>query len=144
MDKHILLIEDDPGVAHAYLAGLRSQPTWRLYHANMLSSARTVLQSLDAEGIHCALIILDVNLPDSLGLAGIVNLRAFVREVTDGHPHVPIVALTGVEDPELRDEILRWGVQKYHVKGTMSLAVLRAIVREVLQNNGADNIPQPE
>ncbi len=139
MSYHILIVEDDPDSLRAYVRALRGVQGWNIHTADCLAAARSTLRDLDAHEIHCALIILDVNLPDSLGLAGIVNLRQFVKEVSEGTPPVAIVAVTGVEAADLRTEVLSWGVKNYHVKGTLSLALLRTLVQEALEG-GDDSV----
>ena len=140
---HILLVEDADDIARAYMAWLWSAGTYVLASATTLAEARTQLQQWDAQGIHCALILLDLNLPDSMGLAGIVNLRQFVREISDGDHPVPIIVLTGVVEEVLRQEVLSWGIKDYRVKALCSMSMLRDIVLEVLEKHG-DTDPPPD
>jgi len=105
----ILLIEDDPGDASliaAYLrparfAGLAPQ----LVVAASLNEARDKLKEAVPD-----LILLDLALPDSAGLAT-------VTAVHDLLPETPIVVLSGHRDAEFEAEVLEAGAQDYLVKG---------------------------
>ena len=128
----ILVIEDDPGdfeLVHAYvrLAGLG-----RGSAADPVVWAKTL-----AEGIVAArqgnpdVVLLDLSLPDSAGLAT-------VRAVRDALPALPIVVLTGLDDRHLALEALEAGAQDYLIKGqfehdALGRAIRHALVREKLE-----------
>jgi len=128
----ILAVEDDPGdfgliQAHARLAGLGSggkEPmAWAKTLANGIAAARS-----DKPDV----VLLDLSLPDSAGLATVQAMRAAL-------PGVPIVVLTGHDDSALAVAALQAGAQDYLVKGqfdhdALGRAVRNALVREALES----------
>lgn len=58
-----------------------------------------------------ALLLLDLQLPDAKGFAG---LQIVLRD----HPQVPVVVLSGAQDPHVREEALRLGAIAYLSKAT--------------------------
>ena len=129
----ILVIEDDPGdfgLIRAYmrLAGLvpgggKEPLTWAKTLAEGIAAAR---------GNKPDVVLLDLSLPDSAGLATVQVLRAAL-------PGVPIVVLTGHDDSALAVAALQAGAQDYLVKGqydhdALGRAVRNALVREALES----------
>ena len=128
----ILAVEDDPGDfglirAHVRLSGLELNAG-----KEPVAWAKTL-----AEGIAIArsnrpdVVLLDLSLPDSAGLATVQAMRAAL-------PGVPIVVLTGHDDSALAVAALQAGAQDYLVKGkfdhdTLGRAVRYALVREALE-----------
>ena len=129
----ILVIEDDPGDfglvrAHVRLSGL--------IKAGSGNEQLVWAKSLN-EGINAALcnkpdiVLLDLSLPDSSGLATVQAMRAAL-------PDVPIVILTGHDDALLDAATLEVGAQDYLVKGqfehdALGRAVRHALVRGALE-----------
>jgi PAS domain S-box-containing protein len=107
----ILIVEDDPGdfgLLDVYLrqAGFRSSTgksvsVWVKTLADGIATARR--QRPDV-------ILLDLSLPDSVGLR---TVEAMVAAL----PDVPIVVLTGLDDSQLAMAALEAGAQDYLVKG---------------------------
>ena len=129
----ILVIEDDPGdfgLIRAYmrLAGLvpgggKEPLTWAKTLAEGIAAARSNKPDV---------VLLDLTLPDSAGLATVQVLRAAL-------PGVPIVVLTGHDDSALAVAALQTGAQDYLVKGqydhdALGRAVRNALVREALES----------
>jgi DNA-binding NarL/FixJ family response regulator len=57
------------------------------------------------------LVLLDLQLPDAKGFAGLRILRR-------DHPTMPVVVLSGAQDERIRDEALRLGARAYLCKST--------------------------
>ncbi len=129
----ILVVEDDPGDfglirAHVRRAGLvpasgKEEVVWAKTLAEALALARR-----DKPDI----VLLDLSLPDSAGLATVRAARAAM-------PGVPLVVLTGNDDNELALAALHAGAQDYLVKGqfehdALGRAVRHALVREQLES----------
>jgi DNA-binding NtrC family response regulator len=74
------------------------------------------------------LVFLDLGLPESQGLATLV-------EVQRRHPEVPIVVVTGLADRELAAEAARRGAHDYLVKGHMTGELLVRVVRYALERH---------
>lgn len=107
----ILLIEDNLAFARLlqeYLNQAKSQE-FRLIHVQRLVEALQALEK-DQEAQHpFDVILLDLTLPDSQGLA---SLDPLMRQA----PNLPIVVLTNTNDDALAIEAVRLGAQDYLVK----------------------------
>jgi len=123
----VLLIEDNPGDARLIRDTLAQMelPRFELAHVDRLATGLARLAQDDVD-----VVLLDLSLPDSQGLATLVECQA-------NAPRVPIVVLTGLADEATALKALQQGAQDYLVKGkgNDSLArVLRyAIERQRLQ-----------
>jgi signal transduction histidine kinase len=71
---------------------------------------------------HFDLVLLDLSLPDSQGGASIAR-------VNQESPHIPIIALTGLNDPTIIANAVKYGAEDYLVKGTFKTdALIRAML----------------
>jgi diguanylate cyclase (GGDEF)-like protein/PAS domain S-box-containing protein len=116
-----LVVEDDPGdfgLVKAYLrqAGLGAGPEGLVW-------AKTLAEGI-AAGCHTApdVVLLDLSLPDSAGLATVQAMRAAL-------PAAPIVVLTGNNETALALATLESGAQDYLVKGRFDHDALGRAVR---------------
>ena len=129
----ILAVEDDPGDfglirAHVRLSGLgisgdKEPVAWAKTLADGIATARSNRPDV---------VLLDLSLPDSAGLATVQAMHAAL-------PGVPIVVLTGHDDSTLAVAALQAGAQDYLVKGKfdhdmLGRAVRYALVREALES----------
>ncbi len=108
MDQQIdvLLIEDNPGdvvLLREYLAECNG--ACHLITAERLATGLQVLAEQQV-----AVVLLDLNLPDSQGLNTLRKLQSEVKGI-------PIVILTGADDNRAAIEAVRSGAQDYLVKG---------------------------
>ena len=128
----ILVIEDDPGDFGLIRVHLRSAGLGHAGEGAPLRWAKTL-----AEGLSLArenkpdVVLLDLSLPDSSGIATVEALRAAL-------PGVPIVVLTGNDDNALALQAVQSGAQDYLVKGhfdhdMLGRAVRYALVRKKLE-----------
>jgi two-component system CheB/CheR fusion protein len=106
--RQVLLVEDNPGDADLVRAALQevdAEAAFELHHVQRLGEAllRVAQGGVDA-------VLLDLSLPDSLGLEGVERLRAAA-------PGLPIVVLTGMSGVGLK--ALTAGAQDYLVKGQL-------------------------
>ena len=87
-----------------------------------LTHAETLKQGLDRLGkTHFDVILLDLNLPDSSGLASVGNLLS-------AHSGTPVVVMTGIDDEDLGLRTVAAGAQDFLVKGQLDpAAAVRAI-----------------
>jgi diguanylate cyclase (GGDEF)-like protein len=122
----ILLVEDDP--LHATLAQAALQPPpegsdWRLTHVTTLGAACALAEPPD-------LVLLDLSLPDAKGLDTLRRLR-------ERFAFVPVVALTGEEDPRLEAAALDAGAQDFVGREEMTARTLRRVVRYAMERHRA-------
>lgn len=120
----LLLVEDNSGDARLLAETLVEAPGARfeLTHVGRLSEAAREL----AQG-QFDLVLLDLSLPDSMGLETFVRLHVTA-------PHLPYVVLTGLSDESVGLRTVRAGAQDFLIKGTMGpeqlvRALSHAIVR---------------
>lgn len=139
----ILAVEDDPGdfgLIKAYL---------RLAKFGIGGDKKPVIWAKTlAEGIAAAssgkpdVVLLDLSLPDSVGLATVQAMRTAL-------PGVPIVVLTGHNDDALAVAALQAGAQDYLVKGqfdhdALGRAVRYALVRHALELQLSESVQRLE
>jgi len=114
-DRHsVLLIEDNPGDARLIREMIAEDPDapFELHCADRLSHGLDFLASRPA-----GLVLLDLSLPDSLGL------ETFAR-VFEHSPAVPIIVLTGTDDSTVALKAVQGGAQDYLVKGKLDRELL--------------------
>ncbi|MEO0082330.1 MAG: HAMP domain-containing sensor histidine kinase, partial [candidate division WOR-3 bacterium] len=114
----ILLVEDNPGDAHLVQWCLtRPDPSrFVISHVVRLNEALSLVTETTFD-----VILLDLSLPDSTGLATVRKMRA-------GVAGIPILIMTGLDDEDTALTALREGAQDYLVKGHFdSMLLLRAI-----------------
>lgn len=77
------------------------------------------MQALDA-------ILLDLGLPDSMGLASVQAIR-------DGAPTTPVIVISGNEDPETGRGALALGAQDFVIKGRSEPAAIVRLIEYALE-----------
>ncbi|MDC0831549.1 ATP-binding protein [Geitlerinema sp. CS-897] len=127
----LLLVEDnaaDAQLMRKLLAadggserGSRERVQYELSWVETLQDARGAIaqQSFDA-------ILLDLSLPDSVGLETIATIAADA-------PDIPIVVLTGLDSEEIAAESLRNGAQDYLVKSEIRGPWLRRAIQYAIE-----------
>jgi phosphoserine phosphatase RsbU/P len=124
---HVLLIEDNQGDADfVRLRLVESNSDVEVTYADRLSTGLAALAVASP-----AVVLLDLNLPDSRGVDTF-------REVLDRAPRVPVVVLSGRDDEELAITAIHHGAQDYLVKGQfdgpqLGRAMRYAVERKALQ-----------
>jgi len=118
----VLLIEDNPGDAD--LVRLRLVEGKSDAYVNCVSRLSDGLACLDAETP--ALVLLDLNLPDSHG-------ADTFRRILQKAPNVPVVILSGTDDEALAIKAVHMGVQDYLVKGDITSKQLERALRYAVE-----------
>ena len=119
---HVLLIEDNPGdVDLVRVRLLESNSDLKVSCADRLS---TGLAALAVEPP--AVVLLDLNLPDSHG-------ADTFREVLNRAPNVPVIVLSGRDDEKLAITAIHQGAQDYLVKGQFDSGQLGRTVRYAVE-----------
>jgi signal transduction histidine kinase len=128
----ILLVEDNPGDAVLLDCALRGVQhlEFQLFHVLTL---REMAERLPAGEFD--VLVLDMDLPDSLGLDT-------VRRAVAAAPHVPIVVLTGGNDENTGLETLRLGAQDYAMKGDLDGWALARTIRYAIERKQAQRALQ--
>ncbi len=124
--NRVLLVEDDEGDALLVREGLSlAAPELELQRTATLSDA---LDALPGD-FSCAL--LDLGLPDTVGLDAL-------RQVREHAPTTAVVVLTGRADERLGIEALGAGAQDYLVKGEVDPEVIARAIRYAIERRRAE------
>ncbi|MBW3583882.1 MAG: PAS domain S-box protein [Euryarchaeota archaeon] len=118
----LLLIEDNPGDARLlenYLSEV--DPPYRLTWRRRLDEGLDLLHKEEPD-----LVLLDMTLPDSTGVKTVERLRA-------EHPDLPVIILSGIEDPRLAVEAMRAGAADYLFKGALDRQLVTRSIQYVLE-----------
>ncbi len=120
-----LLIEDNPGDARLIREVLREADTGHgaveLRHADHLTRG---LEQLAGDGVD--VVLLDLSLPDSQGLATFVTVHAAA-------PTVPVVVLSGLDDEGIAVRAVQEGAQDYLVKGKVDGGTILRSMRYAIE-----------
>ena len=122
---HILLIEDNPGDAD--LVRLRLVESNSDVQVNCVPRLSDALACLELDTP--ALVLLDLNLPDSHG-------AETFRRIMQKAPNVPVVILSGQDDEVLASKAVHQGVQDYLVKGDITSKQLERALRYAVERQG--------
>jgi signal transduction histidine kinase len=104
----VLLIEDNDADAALVAEALKSQENYIIERAATLKDAKGKLRDKAF-----AIVLLELNLPDSKGIDTFIALRS-------SFPEIPIVVLSALNDNQLAYDVVRRGAQDYLVKGIVS------------------------
>jgi DNA-binding NarL/FixJ family response regulator len=119
-----LIVEDHPLFADALQFAIRSVMTSvRFTHVSTLSAAKNAIRQTNDFG----LVLLDLQLPDTQGLEGLLELRRL-------SPKLPIVIISALSDPSVAKAAMVCGAAGFISKGAPTNAVLQGI-RDVLAGN---------
>jgi len=123
-----LLIEDNPADARVIREALAEVPD-AAFEVEWAEGLAKGLERLEGEAVD--LVLLDLHLPESRGLATFTTTQACA-------PDVPIIVWTGLDDRELALKAVRDGAQDYLVKGqvegpSLVRSMQNAVVRHRMQ-----------
>lgn len=124
-DSSVLLVEDSDSDALLIKVHLRSDTRFSVTHVDSLADACEAL--CNDNGIN--VVILDLNLPDSLGLETFSRLH-------ERFPATPVVILSGHDDEEVAIEAVRLGAQDYVPKGSVDAPLLVRSLLYAMERNG--------
>jgi two-component system, cell cycle response regulator len=126
----VLLVEDNSGDAMLIREMLHKHPQFEVHWTERLGTAQLWLQRTPFD-----VVLLDLGLPDSQGVATLTGLRAAA-------PKMPVIVLTVLSERETAVQALKSGAQDFLTKGRVDGHLLaRAILRHVA---GAAAAPPPE
>ena len=132
---HVLLIEDNPGDARLVCEAL-AEPSIQSFRVDWADRLSGGLDRLACGGFD--VILLDLGLPDSQGLATLTAIRASAA-------HIPVVVLSGVEDEEFAIQMVQAGAQDYLVKQYLNRHTLtRALRYAIERKRGEDALRESE
>lgn len=131
VDRHghvVILVEDDAGLRSAVERVLRAAG----FEAQSYASAEAALADHRLQWADC--LVVDLNLPAMSGLDLVDRVRQ--HGVT-----VPTVLITAHDEPRVRDEIKRRGIQHFLAKPFLGSALVRLLDSVITGSN--DDAPAP-
>lgn len=119
----VLHVEDNPGDARLMEEMLRSETEGelKLRTVNKLANASAVVAAGSVD-----VILLDLFLPDSQGTATLTTTLGFA-------PNIPVVVVTGLENPELAVEAIKLGAQDCLFKGDLTASLVQRVLRHAFE-----------
>lgn len=117
----VLLVEDNPGDARLLRETL--PVAFRIRHVERLDAAMAALRGGDTD-----VVLLDLSLPDSQGLATF-------RRLHGAFPEMAVIVLTGLADDEGAVQAVRDGAQDWLVKGHVGGDLLVRAIRYAIERN---------
>jgi len=127
LNRHpvVLLIEDEPGDARLIEWQLleRDPHAFVVHTARSMSSAQALI---DQQGLRPDVVLLDLNLPDSFGIASVERCRQFIE--------APIVVLTGLDDTSATQAAIQSGAEDYLTKGGDGASLRRSVRYAMLRH----------
>jgi len=121
----ILLVEEEPEGLAALRDTVEAIHDAR-YQVEWVDGLSRALQRLSLGGVD--VVLLDLDLPDSEGLATFERAKAF-------DPDVPILVLTSVDDEKTAMRTVQGGAQDYLVKGRVNEYVLVRSIRYAIERH---------
>lgn len=124
----VLLVEDNELDARSMLRLLANLPEVEVLaeRVDTLSSCAAIL---DETAFDC--VLLDLSLPDSSGVAS-------VDAIYQHSPGIPVVVLTGLDDPAAAVRAVEHGAQDYLIKGAVDAATLGRSIRYSVARHHAE------
>ena len=122
--KHTILIIDDDSLILNTLK--RRFGSWQIdvFSAGTPEQAKIVMEKNPPE-----LILLDLLLTKDDGSEGILD---YIKS-RPGLENIPVLVLTNLDKPELKQMLLKQGIKEYLIKGSMSLDQIYQKVLEYLE-----------
>ncbi len=124
----VLLVEDNPGDARLIREDLADTGA-TCFNVETVQTLASTLERCSRPGIDA--VLLDLGLPDSVGLD---TLKAFRSRV----PELPVVVLTGLNDEKVALQAIQAGAQDYLVKGKTDAAIITRALRYATERKRAE------
>lgn len=118
-----ILIVDDDSIDVRFLQEILMEAGAESSHFVHAENLTTALQRLQEELFE--VVLLDFFLPGSQGLESLHRLR-------EQTPDVPIVFMTGLNDEDLGQQMIKSGAQGYLVKGQIEGAALLRTLHDII------------
>lgn len=124
----IMMIEDNLGDA-MLISEMLKESTNKKYFLQHNLQLSTAFECLERKSFD--IILLDLGLPDSLGLSTL-------RKVLEKFPSIPVVIMTGLDDDETGFEAVKLGAQDYLIKGHIDSSLLFRTIRYSIERKNIE------
>jgi DNA-binding response OmpR family regulator len=125
--KHtILMVDDDTLILNTLKKRFETWDT-EVYAAGTPEEAKKILEKITPE-----VVVLDLLLTKEDGSTGILDYLKSQERLN----HIPVLVLTNLDKPELKQMLLGQGVKEYLIKGSMTLDDLYDKVVSYLEPKG--------
>src|SRR3954468_17065540 len=121
-----VLIVEDSKLDATLLTKMLASPAPEKYHVTLTAVLSDALHATEREQFD--VIISDLSLPDSAGLATVSKLRWAAT-------HSAIIVISGTEDSAVALQAVRQGAQDYLVKGQYDVGELRHAIRYAIERH---------
>src|ERR1700733_10031066 len=127
---NILVVEDNPSDLYLIEQMLQASglPINRVYSAGRIADAIELLKQNEV-----SLVLLDLSLPDSLGLDSFLGIRQYAQKI-------PVIILTGQIASEVALQALKQNAQDYLVKGEFNASLLKKSIEYSIERKKAEEI----
>jgi signal transduction histidine kinase len=125
----ILLIEDNPGDARLARALLEEVPFAR-FEVGEATTLAGGIRLLQQEAFD--VVLLDLSLPDASGLQGVAHIH-------QASPGMPVVVLTGLNDPAVYNQAVQAGAQDFLVKGEGDGNIMARSIRYAIERKRVES-----
>ncbi|PSO44715.1 MAG: hypothetical protein BRC23_00405 [Parcubacteria group bacterium SW_4_49_11] len=115
--NHLLVVEDEKPISRVLNIKLEQKG----YNVTVVRNGKDALRTFEEEQVDG--ILLDLILPEQDGFETL-------RQIREQDQNVPIVILSNLGQPEDRERVEKYGIEKYYVKADISLHTL---VEEISQ-----------
>ena len=127
-DMRVLLIGHEPADARVVREAL-AQAKHDRFVLEWVTQLSDGLERLSRDGI--AVVLLDLRLPDSHGLAGLERLLG-------AFPHVPLLVLSSLDDENFARQAVQHGARDYLLKNHIDGRALPRTLRHIIESGAAD------
>ncbi len=129
-ELNILLIEDNMADARLAEHMLREEPDRMVVNIETRPTLSGAIEVLSAEPDRFDVVLLDLSLPDSMGLGTFHEMHAVA-------PKLPIIILSGLTDEEMATQLVSMGAQDYMLKDAMEPATIRRSIRYAIERKAS-------
>ena len=126
----VLLFEDNPGDVLLIREMFKEEVASRL-ELTQVARLADGIKLLSEQGFDA--VLLDLNLPDSIGIAT-------ARMLKQNAPNLPIVILTSLADESIALEAIQLGMEDYLVKGQITAALLAHALRYAIERKRVEKV----
>lgn len=124
----VLLIEDDIEDAELVQRSFNASPD--MFDVHHVTRFRDAIQAIKQTKFHVT--IMDLGLPDSVGLNGVERLMSLI-------PQVPVIVLTGSEDEDQAIKGIELGAQEFICKDDIGFKQLIRTIRHAIKRKQYTN-----